>query len=772
MMKYKVEGGKDKDGSHITSTGGMNPRRITSIEVVNTRLGEGQDRELDYLFEVGGAYTLRGTVTGRMAFGPDTGIQPDIGDFETFFTGVVNTNPGRDLGKNTVTWFMESRLQGETKGPLLTERFNGMARFYEMAFKELSIAPPVFILGDFTVQMYVSFSDDDGSIFRVEDSGTVMFEIFFDDATNTLRIGVDDRTDVYTIAVVNIVTLTDFLFVTVAWDKTGGVFNAWIDSVKELDDEPIVTDILGTASDLTLSDTSYSRIRFSTVRVWDYVRTQPEVLRTLGVIDLSDETDMLIDWEFDEGRGDTIVDHSGNSNHIVIPASTGEWKSIDHGEAFQEGEIKPLALGDIFSAPVKEIDTRLDKGMVSLVLHSINRVYSQGMPLVFETLPISAQFTFNHLSKTVKYSSALATPVFGDTYIINQQVEIVASTNFDGIITLVLSTPNPERGLRPAGLDYLFELQFVDPGWTVSGTEAAIFTTIVGQANWETTTGPFDIPNLIQFNSDPIGPLFANVIGDPAILATSPPSPGFVPPGDISNLLAQMMKLYGPKWNDTIFPLPVYGNIDFRVGYYVDTLETTEKAVNKVSEGCLVWTTESGEGTIGLQQFKFPEDLSGAEVIHESEVIKVEQPHFKDHGLNRLTSLDVRHSKSWVTMEDSSIPAAVDPDTRAFITKQWRTIAVGEVNQIDVITPTFNTYVNSRLPAGNIGEDVLRLSQGTVHFITFRLDAMSQLSSFQQGTLVNADLPKYNLPNLVGVSFGPILFPTIGQITVAVWSEQ
>lgn len=774
--------GLSKD--HVVNVGGIIPRLSTPLEFINSFQSiDATARELDFLFT--SSYTLKGTVTGKLAVVeedesiPVDGEQPVLADFTTFFTGILTK---KTIRKTDTVVFYPEPTSVQTKGPMLTRRFNGMAGYLKITGDDISVTSPTFVTGDFTLQLYGGF--DVGTVgpeglIRIRDAALdVMFEVYYDLADDSLKIGVDNKTDTYTLLSLGapVAGFFDFRFITISWNDTAGTFNAWINETQVFTDETIVNSVTGTETGILIGDFNFDATFESSTRIWSRVLTKAEVLIRLGAIDHTQETGLIRAWEYDEGRGGVVIDFSTNKAHIDISAVTFAHESGSDGTVFQEGKIKPIALGTVWSVPILVVDPKLDKGFISDVLFNILQVYSQGMPLVFNEASTFGVFNFN---KDTRILSLNPPAFFGFRRVVNQKIIISSSSSgdFDGTFTIDALIPETVRRLAPSGDDFRADIQVVEP-WPSTSTESALVDMDPNHVDWDIanrSSGYYTEPNLetvlVEFTASTVSPLFANVIGDRHILSTGAPGGQFNTPDFLDNILAQVLKTYGPGWDDTTFPPPVYSSLDHRVGYYIDDSKPTADVVNDLARGSLVWVVEDGDGVITLQEFDFPEDLSGPEIIDQESIISVEQPHFPLHGINELTTLNVNYDKSWTVMGLTAIPDAVDAETRAFITKEFRTLPIGAVDEITTETPTFITYENRKEIATITGNKVLRLSQGLVHTITLRMQADDQLNSFDQGALINGDLPRYGLNGLVGVSLGKKMGLTSGQVTVFVWSE-
>ena len=770
------------NSDHVTTVGEIVRRGLSPIEVVNATPGIGQERELDFLFEPD--HILKGSVVGQLAVADnETFSGPGLADFETFFTGVLDKKTTRK--QETVVFYPEPTTQ-ETKGPLLTVRFNGQSRYFEISGSDAVSIFPLPSFGDFTLQLYMDFTATaTGSLFRLFSVALqVMFEIFYNNTTDTIEIGVNDKADTYVILTSAQQVFFRLRFFTVSWDETAGEFSAWVDDVQTVMGQTIDNDLVGVKGTMIVGDPLLDSSSMSSVRTWSVPSTNAQVLDRLESIDHTEEPDLIQAYEFDEARGVTVFDHSVNELHMDISSSValnGVFKSSRDGEVFMEGKIKPAAFGTVWSAPLLVSDTRLDRAYVAVAAFDVLQVYSQGTLLVASSSNITAgTFTFLAPSRLI---SAAPPQFFGFRFVVNQRFEIVgsASGDFDGVFTVEDKLTDNLRRVVPIGLDFRTTLQVVEPLATTS-TETATIRPLAGSTDWQLDPGEeqrsseyYPEPNIdnlfVQFVNAPVTPLFADIIGDRNILATGAAGGVFNPPGFIDNVITQLFRTYGPKWDTSTFPPPVYASLDHRVGMYVDDSRSTQQVVNDLTRGTLIWVLEDGLGVISLREFAFPEDLSSPQTLNQKSVISVDRPHFKLHGVSELEALNVHYAKSWTVMDRTAIPAAVDPATRDFITSEFRVVVAGDKDSVTTETPVFVTFENRKKQARDSGNTVLRLSQGVVDAITIREDAKSQLTSFGIGTLVEGVLPRYGLPSLLGVVLGSQQRPTKEEMVLYVWSE-
>ncbi len=777
----------------VLTTGGVTPRTIKSLEVANAVPGEGRDRELDFLFT--SAYTVEGVVIGKMAVVPIGGPQPSLASFVVFFTGKLSDKTIK--GKSTVTFFPKP-TSGDLDSPLLTKLFNGMAGFLQSpsGFLMETATSPSIIGGDWTIGIYASLSptafQSRDTYIRIEDSGaTSLIEVYADTSDNNVKLTVNRSggTDTYTLFDLDSPpgglrggSSNTFFFIYISWEEAvNNVLNVWVDKDKVLDDETILNDILGTEDIVVLGDVGSTSTMFnSSVRIWSKLSTEAQVFESHGAIEHLEEVDLESAWEFDSRRGLTVIDYSGNARHITLNSSDG-WDSEIDGDAPLDGTVQPLAVGSVFSAPVILHDFKLDKGFISVAVSDIIRTYSQGMALV-DFMPANVgSFQFR---KGPGVISLTTTGVFGERVVPNQRirVEAGASGDFDDDYTVDSLVPINRRHQRPLGLDYRFEVFITDDSaWPSTTTETATVRSVPNDHNWLIIdfANPYSTSGNIEgkyvkylAKSNTVSPLFCDILGDGNILSTSPPVSGFVSPAYLDNVISQLLgSVYGPKWNTSIFPLPVYQSLDFRVGYYIASDMSTKSVVDDLIRGCQVWLLEDGDGVQTLQEFQFPEDIVTApEVIEQDSVVSVEQPFFPLSGIIEISELRVQYAKSWATMDKGSIPDAVDEDTRSFIVKEWRTTTVGTTGVANVL-PTMTTYVSDKTKARDIGNRVLRLSQGRVDAITLRIDALTALTFATIGSNVTGALEKFGLPALDSVVLQRTLMPAKGLAIIHVWSE-
>lgn len=776
----------------LLSVGGTVTPQVGEVEVANNYpSAQATVRQLDYLFS--SAYDLsEATVLGELK-STSSSTPPTYSSFITFLSGRLARRPTKT--NDTVKFYIAPRMSDLT-GPLLKRRFSGMGSYYLLSASPAGESnPPVIPATGFSLQVYGSFflggtATGNQTLYKIQDSGLVaLIDIYVDTAEN-LKLGIKyaTGTDVYTLWTrpVGERGLGNPFFASVSWDDTGGTMSAWVNGTKVVDATPILHARTGTFNlNVFGAVNGGSAAMLSAVRVYNTAHSEVEILRREGPINYQEDTSILNAWEFDDGVGTICTDYGPNSRHVSLPAGTWVFRQLD-GDRGQDDKIIPLVLGSSFCVPVVVANPKEPSGIATVTGSRITRAYSKGIP-ISTTGVVAATFSFNHIAGTIDITSG----AFGRSLVPGESIEVVSAfdSQYNGVYVVKAITPQVSGTVYPSGTKDPFSVAVESHPWTSSGTgTATVQTASTVNYNWVQIDGAGLEPSPYTSAENIIGalyswtlpqPLTADVVGDPTVYVSSPPS-GYVNPDDFGNVIAQAVKTYGPAWDNTIFPVSpyVFGQFGYRVGYYVNDSKKAEEVIDDITRGCLIWMVESNNGEVSLAPFYFPEGIGFSEEISADEVdpSSVVTDRFsasarRDISSPFVTSVITSYARNWTPLQESDIPQIVDPEVRSFVSKEWREVISGDTGKITTDTPRFFTYENRKAEAQVLGDAVLRLSQGEVAELAIRMDPEEQLTALQIGAKVTGDLTSIGLGNGERIVIGRDAQIGTGMLQLSLWFE-
>lgn len=800
--KAKQVGYARDASTSVMLTGGMLPKETDPI-VVDNRLQADGTYELAYLFA--GGYELTGDILGYYAI---TETVPEPADWNLFFFG--SSIKSAERTDKTVVFYPGPNAT-RARRPLLTKDYSGMAGYWDPAggnpFETDSGDAPDIFADDWTIMIHLSTVDaasGNRNILEVLDgSGDPLVRIYRDHTAEEVKLSITE-TWPGTIDTYSLFSTAgpgadpdmgdeDFFWIAISWSDTGGTFNVYTLGVRDalgLFDHPVVDEAIlspgepsGTADTIRMDQGS---IRYSALRVWSRPLTAEEVLARFSVLDPTYEDDLEAAYEFDLSFGDSIADHSGNARHVSLGSLTG-WGAFTHGDPALARRPQPLALGTCHGIPIRMALARFLYGAVSVSTSYVEHVYSRGVPLIGDLAGGGTEsYSFNHTARTIDRVSA---DEFGGRFSIGQRVRVFNSGTGTWEVQDEIEsiTPNPLRALRLRGTDHRFTVTLEAPGWASSGIDTAAVAGITSHADWSErfTPNPYDpdaVTNEFQWVSF-LGatpePITADVVGDPEILATTTIAPGeHVPPGTVENVTLQALTRYGTAdvLQTSDFVVPGYDDFDSRVGVYVADRQDAYDVVDRLLAGHLVWLDDAGGGA-GLQfafrSFSFPEDIAPGNVEELTADLVLDYDEMRvstqtESGL--LKAIDVYYHRNWTPMND--VAAATDPETRDFMTQEWRTLVVGDDAAAENERGIFKTLEIRPNRARALGDMVLRLSQGVLSKVTVAVPESELYTRFPVGYGLDGELPRYGVAAFSGVILRREQWLAEPKIDVYFWRDR
>jgi hypothetical protein len=785
-------------GTALVETGGIVPRIPSALVVANRRLAD-DTRELDYLFDEG--YDFKnGTAEGLQAI---TEGDPTPADFVTRFTGVIRRRPERSasVDEGRVTFHIESTTS-KLKVPLLSKTFSGMAGWLLQDggtnfVTNAGDAPDIFA-DDWTVSLYCSMRATTGecNLFRVLDgSGNPMVRLYRDYASEEMRLDITETwpgtIDTYSLFSTDglggdpPMDVNDWFWVTISWDGTGGTFNVYTDgtfvAAGEFD-HPVVDETIlsagepdDTADKVSLEPTGTIRTIVSACRIWSRSLTEEEVRKRHGVLDAAYESDLEVSWEMDYRIGDIVADHSIHGRHVQIGV-TSHWGSIIDGDRDLEGQPYPLVLGIAHGVPGLGLDTRLGREAFTASGHQLTHVYAKGIPLVVSAVSASADLNFRHDVGSIDMD---AEGVFGAQLMAGQRIEVYGGvpTAFTGFYDIDRIVPYPLRAIRLRGEDHRFTVFVEDPGWVSSGTATHQTRAVPGHVNYtqEQYESPYHPGEAVrtflacEVNQATPDPITADVVGDPEILVNVTPVGGeYIPPHDLGNVLLQAAITYGPQLDAADFVVPDHGDFPFIVGVYVNDFRHAYEVMDELAAGCLVWIKESDAGVLSFQRFAFPEDVATVWDLDGVLIHKVEEI-TSPFDQEKPTAVDVLYHRNWTVIEN--VAGGADDETRSFARSEWRKSRRGDLTVDDADAPDFVTYEHQPPLAAELGDDVLRLSRGSILRITFSDEPTAIRDGYKIGDRATLDDPTVGVVSLDGIIVRRSEHMTRPVIELDIWRD-
>jgi hypothetical protein len=766
-------------GSTVVSAGGIADRKPTTLEVQNNkpRPGASDKRELDFLFT--GGYKFVGSVVLCRAVSVKDDRIPTLAEFKTQFTGVLIEDPTRTTDGEIVSFNCSSR-SGDMDGPVLSKRFNGMAGYWGWVNGKPPIydgvdQPPMYGGSDWTLQMYYRLPSLTGAALFIAENGAAQPNIRLrNGGGGTLVLDIDFPLDTY---VLHTLEANVWTFTTITFDATNSLLNVWKNEEHTLVDETILNNPSGVDGRILLGALGpIAGYDIASARIWSRILTDEEISPRLKWIEHRDETNLEAAWEMIERRDLTVTDFSGKRRHISMDVGTG-WDSDPlHGENDQTDMIIPQVWGYGHGIPMILSDRRLYRAIASASALDIYHVYVKSMPIANGRVIGTGDLVIDGEAFYIDIP-------FGDFGIYTVQGQDVVITPLGDTLILRDQTPSPyslPRETDAANITLLLEDSPYPPGPVTYPGQTLTITS--GSEDWEIliTDSPYypasnNKLSYVGFLQTYPDTMFCDCYGDPTIEAFQPGPLPFSPPNTLANVIAQILYNYGPKWDTSIFPQPLYdpGN-DYSVGAYVrqDTgrAETnTRTLVQNLLANCLTHLLEDEGGVFTLESFVFPESATGDNFISHDSVISAEN---LTANRTKPEALTVRYKKHYSPQNAKDVPDLVDADIKANVSNEFRTVSVGDLTVPTSRRPVFYTPEIRSGRAEQIGNTLLRLSQGDIWKVVFRIDVNNMDSSHLVNSKSSGDLTRFGMGDIDRVVLSRAIMPGVDQMIVWLWSEN
>lgn len=787
-----TESGYDLQPDGVLAVGGALYRKTQDINTTNPALPTNAGK-YDYLFD--STYALvDGTVVGQYCF-KQPGAVPVVADFATFYNGRIRERPvNKD---DSIRWIVEPKM-AEADASFALHRYQGLGGKVEMSTQDMSSAAgvaPTFLGGDFTAQWYLSCADTTGGspnsqeLFSIQDSGDeVLVGILRDNADDLklfMRYAPGLADDYVIVDMVSGTDEDDFKWVTVIWDEGNMELTVYDGTTKVVD----ATTILnvsngGGAEDHIVIGNSANGHTFGLgcARIWSSILTEDEVFARIGPLVPEDETNLQLALEMADRFSTVATDESGNELHCTLTASTA-WASTLTGEASLAGSPIPVALGRVFAAPVRMIDTALDIAEVAATIGDVTHLYSQGVALALDWVEAGGTYYFDDALRTFRETGLAAGTRYGSKWVPSQRIAISSTTSgdYDSTVEVEKVTPTPFRSHRE-GTTERFTVKVADDAgfksWASAGSSTASVRTPSGENDWTILDGNlFDSPyyaagNLnrwfLTFSQAAPAGLVADVVGDPTMLADegSPPAGYYSPPEYVANVLRQIAVSYGPEWSDATMPAQSLTLVDIKVGYLVSEETTARTVMDVLSKSALTWVVEADAGTFSVVEYQHPDDASSAGSIVAAQIINATSLRSRSAPSVVRTS----YAKTWAPVPATEVPEVVDDEIREWISEEWRYVRWPMDATAAATTPegTYLTHVTRRKDALAVCKKVYALSQGKLIRLTVRADLAEQLA-YAVGQEWAITWPRLSLAATPGIIVERTVRPAAEAMGLIVW---
>jgi len=783
----------------VVFTSGIADRVPRTVTLINPVLHEETtERALEYLFQPG--YGISGKATHYMAEVEDFDPPPVWADFDIVFSGRVTKQPTPGV---TVEIFVSSSGSA-TDTPLLDKRYTGGGTAILFAPQNLAMpSPPGICGGDWTVQ-FEGVSEGPSRL-RIEDAGgNALLHIYRTFVPNTYKLDIytGAGTDTYDMNTSPPGTIYETQQSTISWDQTGGKVRVW--NGKELVvDTAIVNPMSLNAESVayinwTAFPDTFPEASYTLLRMWSSAKF------TDGVVDYDlptyTDVDMAVAYEFEDIDGsEVIADSTPNGLHIDLTSySNYIWHGSPNayvGDYAIFEEILPVVFGDAWHVPTVMINGDFNERGLGAVVTDVVAMYANGAQLVQPASLLARNHAGYDNTVIINAdnglisqdpNSALITKDPHRAFCVNQRVAIsgVGSTFAGQTPRTRRITPDPTHTFKRTGDEddvYSIRVEGLSPN-TGTFTELTHIETPFGDQDFTSrSSGVLDnvyggdgVSAVFRFSYPVPEPVTANMQGDPTILAASPPVAEYVSPSVASNVVTQMLTLYGPRLTGSEFTTPDYNFLPYYVGYYVpDDRTTARKATDDILSSCLAWLEEDTDGVLVARKYTAPNNTP-VFTFDQDTVVSVTrlQKFGAQREEDKPTALTVGFRRSYTSVDSASLPDIASFAARQYLTQEYRTRPVGTPTP-GVVSPQFNTQLNSAGQAVSIGKQVLDLTRGEVVEIVIRYGAKAMFTDFYLGMEVAGSLPAFGYPTLgnkggiVG-GYEPIPYQGIVKVIVAI----
>jgi len=771
---------------NLTRTTGLAAFQPGEVELVNARPTPGSAREFDALL---GLEEVSGTWTARIANARPGGGAPDWADFAPFGAGIIRRKPRRvDRGKRIILSLEPT--QADLERPLLTRRFTGYGSyFFSTSTVQSPSAPPV-MGSNFTLQVYGQVVWDNVipidpivylyrlrnaanatllSVYVVAPNLSGDFDIFAQVLTaaglSTYSLGTVPAAS----KAANALRLDEIIF---SWDEDNAQIKGWVNGLQTLGESmSSPSSGAGTENHFQMFVTRpLNFIYMSAVRVFDVAITEEsEPLRLVDIHGpLSYPEDHLVSgYEFSRGIGLDLID-SGSAG-VDLVALSGGWGSLSvrmDGQQEIAGAMLPAAFGQAFNVPTVLFDRRKDIDLIAAAAFEVIRGYVNGVHLT-PTVSYVAHVIVDGNRGTMRLTGTAPAPVdFGMALVPGAFVDI-AMPGLSGNFQIVDIDPDPFAFVRKttSGPSPVTVILSGIPAGSYVGV-ATVTTTL---PFWDALnsvnpySGAVELPTIGYAQPQPPG-ITMDMIGDPEIVATSPPAATFVDPGDVANVAAQMLTRYGVAWDSSRFTIPSYGLIPGSAGVFVNDERGAGEIIAELLTGYNAWLDETPDGVSELRQLTL-DDGPVDHVIPEGSIIDVSTPGRQDSGgAEGLNGLEVRYRRAWVQQDRGSIPEAASKVVAAFVSQGYQRAPVGSSARSGL--PIFETFEVDRRQARRNGETALALSRKDPVNVRLRKDPKEAAALYRLGDKVATDAPAFDLPSFSGRIGGIDITPAAGTVTL------
>lgn len=754
--------------------------------------------ELDDVADLPSFHAL---VTIRMAWSKADKSPPEWSDFVTTFTGRSLTRPALSKDRSVITFEVEPS-QSDLDTALLTRTFTGEGG-YVVSTSAITTSPgqaPGIVGGDWTVQFYGTVSSggstpptSPSTLYAILDSGNnYLLHIYLESEFWTFRIGV--RTvagfQVYYVGSANPADILAprvttegrrFYRVTMAWSQSTMRVNAWIDGVQTVS-SPITSVMTGTEDRVRILGAAFDCVNYtSAVRVWNVAK---EYSNTMEDPPEYPDEEIVNAYEFTRAEGPTVIDHGTARIDITQPSDLAwglSYLQNTDGELSISGRPIPAAFGDCRNVQLGVFEGRRGReaAYCAAAVSEIYRVRVNGTPLsgpikwVVTPFETSQSGGFVKIAPGATATAAYRLPLFGLEFVPGHPIDLYLGTGPDISITdtfIDWVEPSPYRVVPTGSTVGDIRVGIPELLTTPDTTDTGTLQNTVSDWDKSVQLNPYTSDRemiMIPFARDFPAGTTADIEGDPAIVAASPPTEDYVAAGDFANVITQILTRYGIDWSGS-FVVPTYGDGDGRVGYFVnDAKVSVRQALTDLLKGHLAWLEEGPDGVSTLR-FYSPVYVDGDihATIDPLSVVDVEPVPRKSGKLSDVGIQGVRtmYHRNWTVQADTT--PATDPQVRAFAQKEWSQVDIGDVSD-DQESPTFQTFEVRKERSFQLGRRALQMSQADSVMITYREDPIVALSSaLFLGAHVYADLPTFDLPEFHGIITGIQVVPATGIVKI------